>query len=127
MKCLNYAVKDEPSFGGLVIVLSKDEKMPSVFIANQTGMGGYIPENILVYIATHRDYRGKSLGKMMMNKTLKMTQGDVKLHVEHDDPARFLYRKIGFTSNTSKCDINGHNHDTNSTGFKKKHYCPTKT
>ncbi|MBE0663950.1 MAG: GNAT family N-acetyltransferase [Bacteroidales bacterium] len=98
MKCLNYAVKEEPSFGGLAIVLSEDKKMLSVVIVNQTGMGGYIPENILVYIATHRDYRGKGLGKMMMKKTLEMTEGDVKLHVEHENPARFLYEKIGFTS-----------------------------
>jgi [ribosomal protein S18]-alanine N-acetyltransferase len=98
MKCLNYAIKEEPSFGGKVIVLSEENNTLGVVILNQTGMGGYIPENILVYIATHRDYRGKGLGKMMMKKTLEITEGDVKLHVEPENPARFLYEKFGFTS-----------------------------
>ena len=98
MKCLNYAVKDEPSFGGQVIVLIEQEKILGAVILNQTGMGGYIPDTILVYIATHRDYRGKGLGKLMMKKTLEITDGDLKLHVEHENPARFLYEKFGFTS-----------------------------
>jgi len=61
-------------------------------------MSGYIPDSILVYIATHRDYRGKGLGKKMMEKTLEITDGDVKLHVEPENPAKFLYEKFGFTS-----------------------------
>jgi len=65
---------------------------------NKTGMGGYIPENILVYIATHNEHRGKGIGKELMKKTLDLAEGDVKLHVEHDNPARFLYEKFGFTN-----------------------------
>ncbi len=59
-------------------------------------MKEYIPENILVYIAVHRDQRGKGLGKKLMNETLLYAKGDIALHVEHDNPAKFLYEKIGF-------------------------------
>jgi GNAT superfamily N-acetyltransferase len=31
-------------------------------------MKDYIPENILVYIATHKELRGKGIGKAMMKK-----------------------------------------------------------
>ncbi|HHN48769.1 MAG TPA: GNAT family N-acetyltransferase [Bacteroidales bacterium] len=98
MKVLDYAVKDNPSFGGFVLKLSEEEKILGAVIINQTGMSGYIPDSILVYIATHRDYRGKGLGKKMMEKTLEIAEGDVKLHVEPENPARFLYEKFGFTS-----------------------------
>ena len=98
MKCMNYAVKDIESFGGLALEMKEGEKTLGAVIINHTGMSGYIPDSILVYIATHRDYRGKGLGKLMMEKILENTNGDVKLHVEPDNPARFLYEKYGFTS-----------------------------
>jgi [ribosomal protein S18]-alanine N-acetyltransferase len=98
MKCLDYAVKDIESFGGLVLEMKEGDKTLGAVIINHTGMSGYIPDSILVYIATHRDYRGKGLGKQMMEKVLESTSGDVKLHVEPDNPARFLYEKYGFTS-----------------------------
>jgi [ribosomal protein S18]-alanine N-acetyltransferase len=98
MKALDFAVKDIPSFGGFVLKLSEDDKILGAVIVNQTGMSGYIPDSILVYIATHRNYRGKGLGKKMMDKTLEIAEGDVKLHVEPENPARFLYEKFGFTS-----------------------------
>jgi ribosomal protein S18 acetylase RimI-like enzyme len=67
-------------------------------VINKTGMDGYIPGNILVYIAIHRDYRGKGLGKELMKKALSEASGDVALHVEPDNPAKKLYEKFGFTN-----------------------------
>jgi ribosomal protein S18 acetylase RimI-like enzyme len=59
-------------------------------------MKGYIPENVLVYIAVHRDLRGKGIGKKLMEKAIQLAQGNIALHVEHNNPARFLYEKMGF-------------------------------
>ena len=61
-------------------------------------MDGYIPENILVYIATHKEYRGKGIGKKLMEETLNFAKGDIALHVEANNPARRLYEKYGFTN-----------------------------
>jgi ribosomal protein S18 acetylase RimI-like enzyme len=33
-----------------------------------------------------------------MNKAIELTEGDIALHVEKDNPARFLYEKVGFTN-----------------------------
>lgn len=95
---INYAVKESISFGGNVLVLKDGIKIVGAVVINETGMGGYIPENILVYIATHADYRGQGLGKRLMEETVKITKGDIALHVEKDNPAKFLYEKIGFTT-----------------------------
>ena len=97
-KAVDYAIKESPSFGGFVLVSNEGRDISGAVVINQTGMEGYIPENILVYIATHKDLRGKGIGKKLMNKSIEVAQGDIALHVEPDNPARFLYEKIGFTS-----------------------------
>ncbi|MGM0650473.1 MAG: GNAT family N-acetyltransferase [Bacteroidota bacterium] len=98
MKSIDYALKISDSFGGFILVGRENGDIKGAVVINKTGMGGYIPENILVYIAVHRDQRGKGLGKKLMKETLDLAEGDVKLHVEHDNPARFLYKKVGFTN-----------------------------
>lgn len=98
MKCVNFAVKDSESFGGFIFVQKEGTDIICAVIMNRTGMKGYIPENILVYIATHRDHRGKGVGKRAMQKVLAIAEGDVKLHVEPENPAKFLYEKLGFTN-----------------------------
>ena len=86
------------SFGGFTMVLRDDEKIKGATVINQTGMGGYIPENILVYIATHSGHRGEGLGKKLMSNAIEHAKGDVALHVEANNPAKFLYEKLGFTN-----------------------------
>lgn len=97
-RAVNYALKEIESFGGFILDAREDNKVVGAVIVNKTGMKGYIPENILVYIATHGEYRGKGIGKKLMKETIDKAEGDIKLHVEPDNPARFLYEKVGFES-----------------------------
>lgn len=96
---LDFAVHDViPSLGGFVLLLKEKGEILGATIVNKTGMSGYIPENILVYIAVDGKKRGQGIGKKIMNKALEMTEGSVALHVEPDNPAKYLYEKTGFTS-----------------------------
>jgi ribosomal-protein-alanine N-acetyltransferase len=97
-KAIDYSVKEFASFGGFTLLIIDNNKIVGVTVINKTGMGGYIPENILVYIATHQDYRGKGFGKVLMKKAIGMVQGDIALHVESDNPAKIMYEKLGFTN-----------------------------
>lgn len=97
-KAIEYAVKEFTSFGGFVMLLKEDATIVGATVINQTGMGGYIPDNILVYIATHQEYRGKGLGKTLMQKAISHADGDIALHVEASNPAIHLYEKLGFTN-----------------------------
>ncbi len=103
-KAINFALKiNDPSLkpmplGGYILNGFTDNTLVCSIVVNKTGMSGYIPGNILVYIATHRDYRGQGIGRNMMKKALELAEGDVALHVEPKNPARHLYEKIGFTS-----------------------------
>lgn len=97
-KAIDYSIKEFISFGGFTMLIIEDAKVVGVTVINKTGMGGYIPENILVYIATHKEYRGRGLGKMLMQRAIDYCKGDIALHVEADNPAKKLYEKIGFTN-----------------------------
>lgn len=96
--CLNYALSGTKEKSGKVFIALDEGVIAGAVITNETGMKGYIPENILVYIAVHKDYRGQGLGKKLMKATIDNTQGDVALHVEEDNPAKFLYESVGFTN-----------------------------
>lgn len=95
-EAIDFALKRKVSFGGFLLEAREDDKTVGAVVINQTGMKGYVPENILVYIAVHSDYRGKGIGKQLMEKAIDQARGDVALHVEPDNPARHLYEKIGF-------------------------------
>ena len=94
-KAIVYA-NSKQSPGGYIIELVEDEKLLSVAVINKTGMADYIPENILVYLATHKEHRGKGLGGQVMQKMIEVVRGDVALHVEPENPAKRLYEKFGF-------------------------------
>lgn len=84
--------------GGFVLVQFFEEQISGVVVINETGMSGYIPENILVYIAVNNKHRGLGFGKELMTCAIKSCKGDIALHVEKNNPARFLYEKLGFTN-----------------------------
>ena len=95
-KAIQYAQKERPSLGGFVLTGVVDGDIVGAVVVNKTGMEGYIPENILVYIAVDKTYRGKGYGKQLMEKAIRFADGDIALHVEADNPARHLYEKLGF-------------------------------
>lgn len=98
LKCIGYAYGDGPGQDGFALVAHEGDEILGVVIINDTNMGDYIPEHILVYIAVHAKTRGQGVGKQLMKKVIEATGGDIALHVEPDNPARFLYEKFGFTN-----------------------------
>jgi ribosomal protein S18 acetylase RimI-like enzyme len=95
-KCIDYVVN--PNKGGKIIIGTENDKIVGIVILNKTGMDGYIPENILVYIAVDNSQRGKGFGKKLMQKAITSVDGNIALHVEPDNPAKKLYESLGFTN-----------------------------
>ena len=94
---MDYAATQKTGFGGYIVTLEEENEIIGAVVINRTGMEEYIPENILVYIALHRQHRGKGLGGQLMKHALEQCNGDVALHVEKNNPAIRLYEKLGFT------------------------------
>jgi len=95
-KAVKYALKETPSFGGFMIVAFLNGKIAGAAVVNQTGMKDYIPENILVYIATDSALRGKGIGTKLLQKVIDTAEGNIALHIDPDNPARSLYERMGF-------------------------------
>lgn len=97
-KAVDYALGTKPEHGGFVAVAKAFGMIVGAVIINETHMGGYIPENILVYIAVDGKFRGKGIGKQLMEAVISKAKGDIALHVEPDNPAKKLYERVGFTN-----------------------------
>lgn len=95
--CLDYIL--HPDKGGYVFTAT-DEKseLKGVVFLTKTHMGLFVPEYLLVYIATDPECRGKGVGKNLMQLVTSTVNAPVALHVEHDNPAKKLYEKVGFTN-----------------------------
>lgn len=96
--CLDYALSEAEGKGGAVLVARQGETVVGALVLNNTGMSGFIPENILVYVAVHSSQRGKGVGKKLVQLAAENTTGSIALHVEPQNPARHLYEKMGFTN-----------------------------
>lgn len=98
LKCIAYAYSDSAGQDGFIEIAHEGDRIVGVVIINDTNMGEYIPEHILVYIAVDPSTRGQGVGKKLMKRVIQKTEGDIALHVEPDNPAKFLYEKLGFTN-----------------------------
>lgn len=98
LKAISYALGENKKPGGFITLAINENSIIGAVVINNTLMSGYIPEHILVYIAVNGNYRGEGIGKKLMKLSIDHCDGDMALHVEKDNPARFLYEKMGFTT-----------------------------
>jgi ribosomal protein S18 acetylase RimI-like enzyme len=83
--------------GIIGLILNENNAVVGAAVVNNTNMEGYIPENILVYIALDKEYRKKGLGKKLLDLMIYESDGDIALHVDFDNKrARKVYKKMGF-------------------------------
>jgi GNAT superfamily N-acetyltransferase len=94
-KAIDYAFSEAEGKGGFLLVAYYDNEIAGALVMNETGMSEYVPENILVYVAVHSKHRGKGFGAEIIKKSFELARGDIKLHVEYDNPAKKLYEKLG--------------------------------
>ena len=94
-KAIDYAFSEAEGKGGFLLTAYYENKLTGVLVMNETGMSEYVPENILVYVAVDAKYRGKGFGRQIVEKSFEIARGDVKLHVEYENPAKRLYERVG--------------------------------
>lgn len=97
-KALDYLFSDEKGAGGYLVLAELDGELKGALAMLNTGMEGYIPSNILLFVTVDPSMRGQGLGGKIMDFALAEAKGAVKLHVEYDNPAKRLYERKGFTS-----------------------------
>ncbi|MDZ7814532.1 MAG: GNAT family N-acetyltransferase [Planctomycetota bacterium] len=103
---INAAFKERDGHKGFILVAEHDEKPVGALVMIRTGMKGYIPENVLLYVAVSPSMRGKGIGTKLIERSYKITHGNIKLHVEYENPAKKLYEKLGFVSKYAEMRYN---------------------
>jgi ribosomal-protein-alanine N-acetyltransferase len=93
---LDYLFSDAEGKGGRLTLLRVDGKLGGALAMLDTGMSGYVPSNILLFVSIDPDLRGKGLGGQLVSEAIAQCEGDVKLHVEYENPAKRLYERLGF-------------------------------
>jgi GNAT superfamily N-acetyltransferase len=108
---LGYAFSDQPGMGGFLLLGEIKQQIAAALLMLRTGMRGYVPEYILLFVGVHDHMRGLGLGRQIIERAVRECDGDVKLHVEYDNPAKRLYERIGFASSYAEMRLR---HDSRS-------------
>ncbi len=95
---IDYAISTEAGMGGFILIAHEMNQPVGALVVLRTGMRGYVPPNLILYVAVDPDKRGKRIGHKLMMKAIEMCEGNIKLHVEYDNHARKWYEGIGFKS-----------------------------
>jgi len=95
---LDYVFSKEPGKGGFLVLAGYQDQLVGVLVMLDTGMEGYIPKNLLLFVSVTPELRGHGLGRRIIELATADLDGQVKLHVEYDNPAKRLYERIGFES-----------------------------
>lgn len=97
-KAFEYLFSDESGKGGFILIAEINKNLLGALVMLNTGMSGYVPENILLFVAVDAKARGMGIGGKIIKHAFKISPGDVKLHVEYDNPAKRLYERLGMTT-----------------------------
>ncbi|MFC2170522.1 GNAT family N-acetyltransferase [Calditrichota bacterium] len=103
---LDYAFSRAEGKGGFLMLVGRQDKLVGALLMQNTGMGGYIPENILLFVTVSPDLRGQGVGRKLIEYCIAESDGNVKLHVEYDNPAKRLYERIGFSNKYAEMRFN---------------------
>jgi ribosomal protein S18 acetylase RimI-like enzyme len=95
---LQYAFSKAEGKGGLLLLASREEQLIGAIVFLRTGMAGYVPEDILLFVGVDPQYRNQGIGGWLIQEGLARCPASVKLHVEYDNPAKRLYERLGFRS-----------------------------
>jgi len=97
-RAMDYAFSDAKGEGGFLMLAELEGQLAGALLMLNTGMQGYIPENILLFVSVDPSLRGQGLGRELIIHSIAECKGSVKLHVDYDNPAKRLYERLGFTS-----------------------------
>jgi ribosomal protein S18 acetylase RimI-like enzyme len=97
-RALDYGLVPGRGQGGFLMLIHEGEELLGALLMLDTGMRGYVPPYILLFVTVSPDARGRGIGSKLIMRSIAECDGDVKLHVEYDNPAKRLYERLGFTT-----------------------------
>jgi len=91
---VEYALKEIPSFGGFVLIAELEANIVAALIVNRSGIQGNNSQNNLVYFEVKEGFH--KIGRNLLDKAIKLSNSDISIHLEPDNPMMDLFVKMGF-------------------------------
>lgn len=93
---IGHAFGEDTGQGGFILVGALQGRLVGGVTVLKTGMKGYIPENLLLFIGVDPEMRNRGIGRRLLERAQAECAGPMKLHVEPENPALRLYERAGF-------------------------------
>ncbi|MFH1741916.1 MAG: GNAT family N-acetyltransferase [bacterium] len=93
---LDDALSPRQGENGFVLIADIENQAVGALVMLRTGMKGYVPENLLLFVAVNGLKRGHGIGSRLVKRAIELSEGNIKLHVDYGNPARRLYERLGF-------------------------------
>lgn len=105
-KSIQYAAKETPGLGGMVFAIEEKGCLIGAAVVNKTGLDDFVPENLLVFLAVHKEHKDRGVGQKLMDYTLQYCRGDIGLLVRADNPAKDFFKQYGFEEHYMEMRLN---------------------
>lgn len=92
---VDYALKEISSFGGFVVTEEEDKKIIGAMVVNNTGMEGYMPNNLIVASGFLPGRQKAGIKKRILQKILYLTKGDTALMIQSPACRKSIPKNIG--------------------------------
>lgn len=93
---LDYALTDQEQSGGFVIISLISDKIAGIAIMIKSGMGSFMANNFLQFLAVSSKYRNQGIAKRLISESIKITDGNIAILISPDHPAKPIFNKMGF-------------------------------
>mgnify|MGYP001155434785 CR=1 FL=1 len=98
-RSIEYAAKERPGFGGLIVTAEEGDEVIGAAVLNKTGFEGYLPENLVVSIAVHQNYKDDGVYRKIVDYVVNYCCGDIGVQLKETNPLVRFFKNQGFTNN----------------------------
>ena len=78
-QAIDYALKDTVSFGGFIFTLEKYQKFLGAIVVNKSGMGGFLPEHLIVINGVAPVECQEEIIALLFREANILTRGDIAI------------------------------------------------
>ena len=98
-RSVEYALSPYKYQGGFVLLAEKNKSILGSVVINRTNMEGYVPKNLMVYLAADPNSAIPDFEKTLLSKVIQLTSSEVACHITVDNPAMKIFEDVGFKKN----------------------------
>ncbi len=98
-KSVDYALSPYKYQGGFILMAEHDGMVLGALVVNRTNMEGYVPRNLLTYLAINPLNTFKDVDRKLVKKAVELTISDLAFHIPVDSPLIHLFEEVGFEKN----------------------------